>query len=121
MATSRTTSLLALLFVPTALFADLELRPTKEGKRRKQKVTNGPCSVWLRSTRYGKPIKSLAAFGAHFPDKKGKPVESSTMSDVLKDSAKWLPVDVSSGRKFVEYTCIGSRAMVLSPACLLLV
>jgi hypothetical protein len=41
--------------------------------------------------------ESLAVFEAHFLDEKGEPVKTSTMSDVLKDSAKWLAVDVSSG------------------------
>jgi hypothetical protein len=54
---------------------------------------------------------SEGVFGAHFPDEKGEPVKSSTMSDVLKDSAKWLTVDVSSGGKFVEYTI--QRVLVL--------
>jgi hypothetical protein len=43
--------------------------------------------------------ESLAVFGAHFPDKKGEPVKTPTKSDVLKDSAKWLTVDLSSGGK----------------------
>jgi hypothetical protein len=40
----------------------------------------------------------LAVFGAHFHEK-GEPVKTSAMSDVLKDSAGWLTVDVSSGGK----------------------
>jgi len=54
--------------------------------------------------------ESLAAFGAHFPYEKGKPIKSSTMSNVLKDPAKWLTVNVSSGGNFVEYA--RQRALV---------
>jgi len=43
--------------------------------------------------------ESLTVFGAHFPDESGGPVKSSTMFGVLKDSARWLTVDVSSGGK----------------------
>jgi hypothetical protein len=44
--------------------------------------------------------ESLGVCGAHFHGEKGQSVKSSTISDVLKDSAKWLSVDVSSGGKF---------------------
>ena len=47
--------------------------------------------------------ESLAVSRAHFPDEKGESVKSFTISDTLKDSAKWLAVDVSSGGKFVEH------------------
>ena len=44
--------------------------------------------------------ETLAVFGAHFPDEKGEPIKTSTLSDVLKESAKWLAVDIAAGGKF---------------------
>ena len=38
--------------------------------------------------------------GARFPNEKGEPVKTSTMSDVSKECAKWLAVDVAMGGKF---------------------
>jgi hypothetical protein len=63
-----------------------------------------------RKCREPKHLKELlAVFGAHFPDEKGEPVKTSTMSDVLKDSAKLLTVDVSSGGKseYVDVLVLG--------------
>ena len=39
--------------------------------------------------------ESLSVFGAHFTDERGEPVKASTMSDVLKESAKWLASGLS--------------------------
>ena len=36
--------------------------------------------------------ETLAVFETHFTDEKGEPVKTSTMPDVLKESAKWLDV-----------------------------
>ena len=47
--------------------------------------------------------ESLSVFGAHYPDERGEPVKTSTMSDVLKESAKWLAVDVATGGKFLTH------------------
>ena len=44
--------------------------------------------------------ETLFVFGAHFPDEKGEPVKTSTMIDVLNDSARWLAVGVAIGGKF---------------------
>ena len=43
--------------------------------------------------------ETFSVFGAHFPDEKREPVKTSIMSNVLKESAKWLAVDVATGGK----------------------
>jgi hypothetical protein len=63
---------------------------TKERKRREQEV-NGTLekhTIRKKCRELNHLKESLAVFGAHFPDKKREPVKTSTMSDVLKDSAK---------------------------------
>jgi hypothetical protein len=42
------------------------------------------------------PKETLAIFATRFPDSNGEPLKPSTLSDVLKDSTKWLAVDGSS-------------------------
>jgi hypothetical protein len=82
----------------------------KTGGRKRRALTVLEKHTICKKRQEPKHLKeSLATFGAHFPDEKGEPVKSSTMSDVIRDSAKWLTVDVSSGGKFVEYT----RVLVL--------
>ena len=38
--------------------------------------------------------QSLARFGYQFPDPDGKPLSNSTLSDILKESEKWLSMDL---------------------------
>ena len=46
--------------------------------------------------------EALAVYGAHFTGEKGEPVKTSTMSDVLEESAKWLAVDLQRARRMIR-------------------
>jgi hypothetical protein len=84
---------------------DKRKEKTRTGGRKRRALTVLEKHTICKKRQEPKHLKeSLAAFGTHFPDANGDPVKSSTMSDVLKDSAKWLAVNVSSsGGKFFEY------------------
>ena len=66
----------------------------KEKQQRRALTVRGKHQICKSDWTLSMQREALAVYGAHFTGEKGEPVKTSTMSDLLKKSAKWPAMDV---------------------------
>jgi len=105
---AQAAKLLTLLWLAPKRYSPIQ---NYDRQRREQEVTNGTHPVCLgcicticKKRRESKHLKeSLAVFGTHFPDEKGEPVKSSTISDVLKEAIEHQHEDQKEQNDFTKW------------------